>query len=237
MACNKELSVFSCEDNRYCLTIRYKTEDPNTIYIGPCDANDSTSVVCAPENSSYLLYGKGYPVNETKYFFSNLTTLDCSNLDTSKVTNMSGMFSGFTKLTDLNFGSRFDTSNVTDMSYMFSGDIALTSLDLSCFDTSSVTNMSKMFENCSTLTTITVASDFNTESVISGYDANMFSGCTSLVGGEGTAFDSTKVDKTYAKIDGGAEAPGYFTDANKKTTETDNAADTTGTGETDGTDQ
>ena len=39
----------------------------------------------------------------------------------------------------------------------------------------------------------------------------MFTGCTSLVGGQGTVYDSTKVDKTYARIDGGTSSPGYFT--------------------------
>lgn len=183
-------------------------ESSSTMYIGPNDSNDSTSVLYAPEDSSSLLNG----TLGNKMFGKKVETIDCSNLDTSKVTNMSGMFSGLTKLTDLTFGSRFDTSNVTNMSSMFSGDTALTSLDLSCFDTSRVTNMSNMFMNCSNLSTITVASGFNIESVISGYDANLFAGCTSLVGGEGTEFDSTKVDKTYAKIDGGASDPGYFTD-------------------------
>lgn len=199
-----------CEDETHHLIISFDS-NTKTMYIGPWDSNDSTSVVYAPENSSYLLYGGNYPSGEC-LFFKNLTTLDCSNLSTSKVTNMNNMFSQLTKLTDLTLGSRFDTSNVTNMSSMFSGDTALTSLDLSCFDTSRVTNMSNMFMNCSNLSTITVASGFNIESVISGYDANMFAGCTSLVGGEGTEFDSTKVDKTYAKIDGGASDPGYFTD-------------------------
>jgi hypothetical protein len=42
---------------------------------------------------------------------------------------------------------------------------------------------------------------------------NMFLGCTSLVGGSQTPYDSTKTDKAYARIDGGPEAPGYLTAA------------------------
>ena len=38
----------------------------------------------------------------------------------------------------------------------------------------------------------------------------MFTGCTNLVGGNGTTYDSTKVDKTYARIDT-ASTRGYFT--------------------------
>ncbi len=72
------------------------------------------------------------------------TNLDLSTFDTSKVTNMSGMFRFVT--TDLPFKdwSNFDTSKVTDMNDMFYGYKG-TSLDLSTFDTSSVTDMSWMF--------------------------------------------------------------------------------------------
>ena len=39
---------------------------------------------------------------------------------------------------------------------------------------------------------------------------------TLLVGGLGTTYNSSYVDKTYARIDGGTSRPGYFTDiANK----------------------
>ena len=40
----------------------------------------------------------------------------------------------------------------------------------------------------------------------------MFSGCTKLIGGAGTKYNSSYVDKTYARIDGGTSNPGYFTD-------------------------
>ncbi len=39
----------------------------------------------------------------------------------------------------------------------------------------------------------------------------MFYNCTSLVGGQGTTFDASHVDKAYARIDGGPSNPGYFT--------------------------
>ena len=40
----------------------------------------------------------------------------------------------------------------------------------------------------------------------------MFNNSTKLVGGKGTAFDASHIDYTYARIDCGAETPGYFTD-------------------------
>ncbi|MFK4957844.1 MucBP domain-containing protein [Lactococcus garvieae] len=79
--------------------------------------------------------------------FSNLkalTSLDVSHFDTSQVTNMSGMFSNLNTLTSLDV-SHFNTSQVTNMSDMFANMEALTSLDVSHFDTSQVTNMSGMF--------------------------------------------------------------------------------------------
>ena len=45
---------------------------------------------------------------------SNLTSLDVSSFNTSKVINMEYMFGGCTKLTNLDI-SNFDTSNVTDL--------------------------------------------------------------------------------------------------------------------------
>ena len=137
---------------------------------------------------------------------SQATTLDVSNFDTSKVTNMNNMFY-YSKATTLDV-SNFNTSNVTDMSAMFSGSQA-TTLDVSNFNTSKVTNMGYMFYNSTNLKTIYVSDKFKTDRVTSS--TNMFSGCTSLVGGAGTKYDSTKTDKTYARIDGGTSSPGYFT--------------------------
>lgn len=181
MAIDAEVAAFSCEKTTSILTVRWD-KNTKTMYIGPRDASDSTSVVCSPEDSSYLLC-KVFTVN-LSLFAQNLTTIDCSNLSTSKVKNMSNMFSGLTKLTELTLGTKFDTSKVTDMSFMFA--------------------------NCTNLNKITVSNSFNTENVSDSN--NMFNGCTSLVGGAGTGYDSTKVNnKTYAKIDGGTESPGYFT--------------------------
>ena len=169
---------------------------------------------------------------------SSVTALNLTNFDTSKVTNMSSMF-GELNLNALNL-SNFDTSNVTDMSFMFiNSKIAnlnvssfntskvtnmrcmfcsfkSATLDVSNFDTSKVTNMSDMFST-STLNTIYVSNKFDTSSVINTTDTldgstNMFRGCTNLVGGSGTKYNSSYTDKTYARIDGGTSSPGYFTD-------------------------
>ena len=137
---------------------------------------------------------------------SQATTLDVSNFDTSKVTFMGAMFQG-SQATTLDV-SNFDTSNVTNMNDMFAYSQA-TTLDVSNFDTSNVTNMNTMFRSALNLKTIYVNNKFNTDKVT--YSTNMFSGCTNLVGGAGTKYNSSYVDKTYARIDGGTSSPGYFT--------------------------
>lgn len=170
------------------------------------------------------------------YNCSGLNSLDLSMLDTSNVTTMANMFQGCSGLAYLNVG--FNTSKVTIMNAMFRGCSSLTSLDVSSFDTSGVTQMQYMFKECSGLTELDLK-NFNTgkaahmkemfngcsglEKIFAGNDfvvtsvlssdkgANMFTGCTNLAGGAGTAFSASHVDKTYARIDGGTTNPGYFT--------------------------
>ncbi len=141
------------------------------------------------------------------FWSSQATTLDISNFDTSNVTSMGSMFH-ISQATILDV-SGFNTSKVTNMYNMFASSKAVT-LDLSSFDTSNVTNMGYMFNNANNLKTIYVSSKFNIDTVTSS--TNMFYGCTSLVGGSGTKYNSNYIDKTYASIDGGTSNPGYFTD-------------------------
>lgn len=50
-----------------------------------------------------------------------------------------------------------------------------------------------------------------TDKVTNASSLNMFTSSTKLVGGAGTVYNSSYVNKTYAKIDGGTSSPGYFT--------------------------
>ena len=141
-----------------------------------------------------------------------LTALDLSHFDTSKVTSMLYMFSACSGLTALDV-SGVDTASVTSMACMFGGCSGLTALDVSHFDTANVTSMYAMFSGCSNLRTIYASDKFRTASVPENdlYNSqNMFYNCTSLVGGNGTRFDSRHTDKRYARIDT-ASTPGYFT--------------------------
>ena len=113
-----------------------------------------------------------------------------------------------TNLTTIDGLANFNTSEVTEMREMFEGCSSLTSLDLSNFNTSNVTSTVAMFYGCTSLTTIYCDEDWSTGSATSD---NMFYGCTSLEGGKGTKYDADKIDKTYARLDGMGDKPGYFT--------------------------
>ena len=102
-----------------------------------------------------------------------------------------------------------NTSAVTHTVSMFRGCSSLTVLDLSSFSTANVIAMGGMFMGCSNLRTIYAGSGWSTAAVEAS--AGMFSSCTSLVGGQGTTFNSSHVGIDYAHIDGGPSNPGYFT--------------------------
>ncbi len=146
------------------------------------------------------------------YSCSVITTLDLSAWNTASVTDMSSMFSSCIALTSLNV-SGMNTANVTNMGSMFSSCKALTVLDLTDFNTAHVTNMSYMFSQCEKLTTIRVGLDWTTASLGDDYHNYqfMFSDCTALVGGNGTQWNSSNSQVTYARIDGGSGNPGYLT--------------------------
>ena len=165
----------------------FSKSSATTLDIGNFDTSNVT-------NMSYMFYN------------SQATTLDVSNFDTIKVTSMSYMFYG-SKATTLDV-SNFNTSNVTNMSGMFCNTKSST-LDVSSFDTSNVTDMSSMFRSASNLVTIYASDKFVTDNVTSSTD--MFYGASNLIGGNGTKYNKSNVDKTYARIDGGIALPGYFT--------------------------
>ncbi len=152
------------------------------------------------------------PTTTWSWFYSmtNLQSITgMSYLNTSEVTNMSWMFGFCTILPSLDVSS-FNTANVTNMSCVFYGCASITSLNLSSFNTSRVANMNYMFYGCTNLRTIYVGSGWSTAAVT--YSDDMFWNCTSLVGGMGTTYDDSHIDKTYAHIDGGTSNPGYFTE-------------------------
>jgi len=141
----------------------------------------------------------------------SLESVNLSTFDTSKVTDMSRMFANCWNLKSIDI-RRFDTSQVEAMYNMFEYCQSLTSLDLRFFCMKSVKSISGMFRYCNQLTTIYSTNDWTILANVQGSD-NLFEGCTSLVGGNGTAFSgdwsisSACLDKP--------DHPGYFTTPNQ----------------------
>ena len=184
---------------------------------GDLDADGDGGVVWWVEDATMYVStqkaGQDVISNKSAYnmfrMCSTLTTLDVSYLDTSQVTDMRYMFANCTKLPEIKGLESLDTSNVTNMSYMFSTCNLLTILDLTSFDTSKATNMSYMFASLPRLTTIYVSDGWTTAGVTQ--TQILFNTCTKLVGGNGTAYSSTKRTAAYACIDDpDAGTPGYF---------------------------
>ena len=107
---------------------------------------------------------------------TNLTSVNISDWDTSKVTRMGWMFNGCSSLTSLDL-SNWDTGNVTAMHSMFNGCSSLTSLDLSNWNVSQVETTNAMFEGCTSLTSLNLKY-WDTGKVDDMRD--MFNGCSKL---------------------------------------------------------
>jgi len=140
----------------------------------------SEGIIAFPENAAWLFAG-----------FTNMRSLDFgTNVDTSKVVDMSHMFSSCKRLTELDL-TMFDTSNAENMDCLFYSCSALEQLNLIGFDTSNVTNMGKLFAYCSSLPRIDVSS-FDTSRV---RDMSfMFYWCKNLTQLDLTGFDTPRLE-------------------------------------------
>ena len=167
---------------------------------------DNSDISTNKKKITKVVFDKSFsfarPISCYHWFYS------CSNLEnivgmeylnTSKVTNMEGMFYNCSNLKSLNV-SNLSTSNVANMSSMFEGCSNLVSLYLENFNLGNVKWVDNMFKDCSNLTTIYAKKNFLLGNNVQSGD-NMFTGCTKLVGD--IVYDENKVDKTYAKFEGG----------------------------------
>ncbi len=152
------------------------------------------------------------------YGCTGLKSLDLSNFNTENLTSMGNMFKGCTNLTSLDV-SNFNTEKVKYLTGMFQNCNSLTTIDLSGWNTQNVTstdayytgNDNGMFSGCSHLVTIYVGQGWDMSKVTNS--SRMFKECTSLVGGDGTKFNSGYIDKTKAYAGDG----GYMTMAGQET--------------------
>ena len=128
----------------------------------------------------------------------NLESVNLSELDTSKVTNMEDLFSNCKSLKSVNL-SELNTSKVTNMGYMFNWCENLTSVDLSGLDTSEVTSIKGLFQNCKKLENINF-DKFSTSNITDM--GLMFDGCSSLKNLDLSIFDTSNVINMSGMFDG-----------------------------------
>ena len=169
--------------------VKTNVDDINTSY----DANSKVSI-----RNGIIWTANQYDIVISKVIIRN----------TIKPKNMVLWFQNFKYLKVVEGIKNIDTSRLTDVSGMFSNCYSLEMLDLSEFDTSGIYDTSGMFANCSNLKVIYVSDKWNLDNVISS--DYMFYGNNSLVGGKGTKFDNNHIDKEYAVIDS-TNLKGYLT--------------------------
>ena len=120
---------------------------PNEIYINGDKQDIVKKSYNFNETDNFVELKWKIVINNSNYMFekcSDITEIDLSDFDSSRVTNMGYMFYGCSSLSSLNL-TNFDTSSVVTMYWMFYGCSSLFSLNLSNFNTSKVTNMGSMF--------------------------------------------------------------------------------------------
>ena len=170
------------------------TGDYPAWYYSPSMKNDVTTIVIETSFRSQK------PITTQRWFaeFPKLSSVQgMGNLNTSEVTTMQAMFYGCPMLASLDL-SNFDTGKVADFTSMFSGCTSLTTLDLTHFNTDSLTETTYMFKNCSNLESVFIGTKWNLSKVSVPASTQMFFGCTSIVGQDGTTYDSNAINKTKA---------------------------------------
>ena len=174
-----------------------------TMYHMFADCHNLTSVNFSGWNTASLTNMDGM-FNDCR----SIQMIDVSDLDTDKVEDMSQIFESCRSLTEIKGLENWDTSKVWDFDQFFLNCTSLEVVDLSPLNTASATQTSSMFQSCGKLKTIYVGDSWDMSKVEGS--GGMFSGCVSLVGGNGTVYDENHTDVTYACVDAD-ETPGYLT--------------------------
>lgn len=121
--------------------------------------------------------------------------------------NMDAWFRGLTALTSV-VGLAYVKPG--EMRYTFGNCTALETLDMRGMDISGMVNTSFAFNGCSKLKTILASGNWSLPTAASG--SSTFAGCSSLRGGNGTAWANTRTSGTYFRIDKSGQM-GYLTSA------------------------
>ena len=183
----------------------------STIPIYQCDFSKVTDLSYTFNGCNYLMGNQSIKLDNT-------------------VTKMNDMFRGCSNITSISIdksdnASSTNTSfdNLTDCARMFMDCKLLTTVYFNCYN-ASPTNSWAMFYNCPSLEKIYIklntagnpkTAQLNVSNTTESY--NMFYECTKLSGYQGSKVTDI-IDNTYARIDQGESAPGYFSPLNSKIT-------------------
>ena len=149
-----------------------KCDSPTKIYISPAIVDYAMAITMnIPSTVTDVSNMLESSVSSQKI----LKSITFTEVDTSNIVTMEGMFIGCGGLTTLDV-SKFNTKNVINMAYMFFSCDHLLELDVSNFDTSNVEDMTSMFSSCgaeaSASTTIIKVDGWNTSKAV--YMGSMF---------------------------------------------------------------
>ena len=154
-----------------------KCDSPTKIYISPAIVDYAMAITM---NIPSTVTDVSNMLESSMSSQKTLKSITFTEVDTSNIVTMEGMFIGCGGLTTLDV-SKFNTSNVTNMAYMFFSCDHLLELDVSNFDTSNVEDMTSMFSSCGS-----EASASTTIIKVDGWD-------TSKAVYMGSMFENTKV--------------------------------------------
>ena len=149
-------------------------------------------IIYLPRDCSFLFMGlntKNIEIDLSAFDFSKVTIMKGMFASTTAI---DGKGNDRTKISKITFPSNIDTSNVINMEGLFWGCDKLTELDLTGFDTGKVTSMQYMFNNCSTLVEIKLdPKKFTDDSLTTVY--RMFNQCNALKGIDLRGFKGEKL--------------------------------------------
>lgn len=148
--------------------------------VNKSDAKNVDLTMISPRNETSL--------DDLFHGNTNLTNINVSNWDTSKITSLKGAFSSMQNLESVDF-AEWDVSKVTTFYALFDDSRKVNTIDVSKWDTSSATNMEWMF--CRINATKLDVSNFNTSNVTNMHA--MFIGNSSLIQLDVSNFDTSNV--------------------------------------------
>ena len=147
-----------------------------------CKINDAVG------NFNFFFSCSEYVNNKTQ---SALTSIDVTQMNTTNVTRMSGMFSNCVSLASIDL-SHWNTANVVDMADMFYGCKQLKRINLASFNTAKVKEFGAMFSGCEAAEDIAIGT-FNTANAEDMW--GMFNDCKSLKSLNLRSFNTAKVKR------------------------------------------